>query len=198
MSFALPESMREYIHNRVAAGNYGNTSEYIRDLIRRDQEEQARKRLRDLIEEGGQFGRFGQIHVLLDEAEGDPGAARQLPGKIDRRFPKHVVRMDAVDHSQRQGFIGMHRLRREVELAGLRRADEPGEEIAPPEVAGKTDLREGRHEPGSAPGEAPNFMDGLGAAAHSALAQACAEGYTLLAALGAGLMVLVLIQRPLR
>lgn len=52
MSFALPESMREYIDNRVASGHYGNTSEYIRDLIRRDQEEQARRRLRDLIEEG--------------------------------------------------------------------------------------------------------------------------------------------------
>ena len=52
MSFALPESMREYIDNRVAAGNYGNTSEYIRDLVRRDQEEQAKKRLRELIEEG--------------------------------------------------------------------------------------------------------------------------------------------------
>ena len=38
MSFALPESMREYIDNRVAASNYGNTSEYIRDLVRRDQE----------------------------------------------------------------------------------------------------------------------------------------------------------------
>ena len=52
MSFALPESMHEYIDIRVAAGNYGNTSDYIRDLIRRDQEVQARKRLRDLIEEG--------------------------------------------------------------------------------------------------------------------------------------------------
>ena len=52
MSFALPESMRAYIDTRVSAGTYGNTSEYIRDLVRRDQEEQARKRLRDLIEEG--------------------------------------------------------------------------------------------------------------------------------------------------
>ena len=55
MSFALAESMLEYIDNRVATGNYGNygnTSEYIRDLVRRDQEEQAKKRLRDLIEEG--------------------------------------------------------------------------------------------------------------------------------------------------
>lgn len=52
MSFALPQSMRDYIDSRVTAGNYGNTSEYIRDLVRRDQEEQARKRLRELIEEG--------------------------------------------------------------------------------------------------------------------------------------------------
>ena len=52
MSFALPELMRAYIDTRVAAGNYGNTSEYIRDLVRRDQEEQAKKRLRELIEEG--------------------------------------------------------------------------------------------------------------------------------------------------
>jgi antitoxin ParD1/3/4 len=37
MSFALPESMREYIDSRVSASNYGNTSEYLRDLVRRDQ-----------------------------------------------------------------------------------------------------------------------------------------------------------------
>lgn len=37
MSFALPETMRAYIDARVSAGNYGNTSEYIRDLVRRDQ-----------------------------------------------------------------------------------------------------------------------------------------------------------------
>ncbi len=52
MSFALPDSMREYIDSRVSASNYGNTSEYIRDLVRSDQEEQAEQRLRDLIEAG--------------------------------------------------------------------------------------------------------------------------------------------------
>lgn len=52
MSFALPEAMRNYIDARVVAGHYGNTSEYIRDLIRKDQEDQAKKRLRSLIEEG--------------------------------------------------------------------------------------------------------------------------------------------------
>jgi antitoxin ParD1/3/4 len=50
MSFALPETMRAYIDERVKSGSYGNTSEYLRDLIRRDQEAQAAKRLRELNE----------------------------------------------------------------------------------------------------------------------------------------------------
>ena len=52
ISFALPEAMRSYVDQRVRSGQYGNTSEYLRELIRRDQDEQARKRLRELIEEG--------------------------------------------------------------------------------------------------------------------------------------------------
>ena len=68
MSFALPESMRKYIDTRVSAGNYGNTSEYIRDLVRRDQDEQARKRLRDLIEEGLASGP-GRARSKMDDKE---------------------------------------------------------------------------------------------------------------------------------
>jgi antitoxin ParD1/3/4 len=56
MSFALPDALRSYIELRVNSGQYGNTSEYLRELIRRDQEEQAKRRLRELIEEGLQSG----------------------------------------------------------------------------------------------------------------------------------------------
>lgn len=52
LSFALPETLRTYIDARVATGHYGNISEYIRELIRKDQEEEAKKRFRNLIEEG--------------------------------------------------------------------------------------------------------------------------------------------------
>lgn len=52
MSFALPETLRSCVDLRVRSGDYGNTSEYLRELIRRDQEEQAKKRLRELIAEG--------------------------------------------------------------------------------------------------------------------------------------------------
>ena len=57
MSFALPEALRSYVDQRVRSGQYGNTSEYLRELIRRDQEEQAKKHLRELIEEGLNSGR---------------------------------------------------------------------------------------------------------------------------------------------
>lgn len=56
MSFALPESLRAYIDERVQSGQYGNTSEYLRDLVRRDQEDQEKKRLRELITEGLESG----------------------------------------------------------------------------------------------------------------------------------------------
>lgn len=52
MNVALTEAMRAYVAERVASGEYGNTSEYVRDLIRKDQREQHARRLRALVEEG--------------------------------------------------------------------------------------------------------------------------------------------------
>ena len=52
MSFALPEELRSYVDERVASGDYGNTSEYLRELIRRDRQEQSINRLRSLVVEG--------------------------------------------------------------------------------------------------------------------------------------------------
>ncbi len=56
MSFALPESLRDYIDARVRSGEFGNTSEYLRDLIRRDQQHQAARRLRELVTDGFEAG----------------------------------------------------------------------------------------------------------------------------------------------
>lgn len=41
---------------RVASGEYGNTSEYLRELIRRDRQEQAVNRLRALVADGLESG----------------------------------------------------------------------------------------------------------------------------------------------
>lgn len=68
LSFALPETMRAYIDARVATGHYGNTSEYIRDLVRKDQAEESKARLRALIEEGLASGP-GRMLTQADEDE---------------------------------------------------------------------------------------------------------------------------------
>ena len=75
MSFALPESLRNYIDDRVRSGNYGNTSEYIRELIRRDQQDEAIRRFRSLIAEGLESGEGRRltddvIDELRDQALG--------------------------------------------------------------------------------------------------------------------------------
>jgi len=52
MNIALPEPLRAYVAGRVESGQYGNTSEFVRELIRKDQREQRVLRLRALVEEG--------------------------------------------------------------------------------------------------------------------------------------------------
>jgi antitoxin ParD1/3/4 len=38
MNVSLPDPMREWVEDRIKSGRYANASDYVRDLIRRDQE----------------------------------------------------------------------------------------------------------------------------------------------------------------
>lgn len=49
MNISLPELLKSFVDEQVAKGGYGTSSEYIRELIRRDQE---RLQLRGLLLEG--------------------------------------------------------------------------------------------------------------------------------------------------
>ena len=40
MNVSLPEPMRAWVDSRVESGAYANASDYVRDLIRHDQEQQ--------------------------------------------------------------------------------------------------------------------------------------------------------------
>ena len=37
MNISLPDPMREWVQNRIDSGHYASVSDYVRDLIRRDQ-----------------------------------------------------------------------------------------------------------------------------------------------------------------
>ena len=49
MNVSLPDELKDFVDDRVGQSGYGSTSEYVRDLIRRDRE---RQHLRHLIVEG--------------------------------------------------------------------------------------------------------------------------------------------------
>jgi len=38
MNVSLPEQMKDWVEARAATGRYSNASDYVRDLIRRDQQ----------------------------------------------------------------------------------------------------------------------------------------------------------------
>lgn len=51
MNISLPDALKEFVDRQVAGAGYGTASEYVRELIRRDQD---RARLRDLLLQGAQ------------------------------------------------------------------------------------------------------------------------------------------------
>ncbi|MFX1767803.1 type II toxin-antitoxin system ParD family antitoxin [Paraburkholderia sp. A1RI-2L] len=61
MNISLPDSLKEYVDEQVGECGYGTSSEYVRDLIRKDQD---RKRLRTMILQGATSG-------LADPADAD-------------------------------------------------------------------------------------------------------------------------------
>ncbi len=49
MNISLPEAMKSFVDQQVSQGGYGTSSEYMRELIRKDQE---RLQLRTLLLDG--------------------------------------------------------------------------------------------------------------------------------------------------
>lgn len=61
MNISLPDSLKEYVDEQVGECGYGTSSEYVRELIRKDQD---RKRLRAMVFQGATSG-------LSDPADAD-------------------------------------------------------------------------------------------------------------------------------
>lgn len=49
MNISLPDALKSFVDEQVAARGYGTSSEYVRELIRKDRD---RQRLRGLLLEG--------------------------------------------------------------------------------------------------------------------------------------------------
>ena len=57
MNVSLPDPMKAWVEQQSAEGRYANTSDYVRDLIRRDQvRSDAIARMQDLVDDGLRSG----------------------------------------------------------------------------------------------------------------------------------------------
>lgn len=53
MNVSLPDQMKAWVETQANSGRYGNASDYVRDLIRRDQERQEKiAEFQRLVDEG--------------------------------------------------------------------------------------------------------------------------------------------------
>lgn len=57
MNVSLPEPMKEWVESQTKTGRYANTSDYVRDLIRKDQDRADKiAQMQRLVSEGLQSG----------------------------------------------------------------------------------------------------------------------------------------------
>lgn len=63
---SLPESLKQYMDERVNEGHYSTLSDYIRTLVREDQKRRAEERLENLLLEGIESGRGTTIRSKED------------------------------------------------------------------------------------------------------------------------------------
>jgi antitoxin ParD1/3/4 len=61
MNISLPDSLKEYVKERVEEERYSTLSDYVRSLIREDQKQRDEKKLEQMLLEGVRSGRGMEI-----------------------------------------------------------------------------------------------------------------------------------------
>lgn len=79
MNISLPDDLKAFVDAQVVEQGYGSTSEYLRELIRRNRREQAAETLRKLIAEGLASGSAGEVRADTFEQMRDELRSRHAP-----------------------------------------------------------------------------------------------------------------------
>lgn len=75
MNISLPDALKAWVEEQVKTGRYGNSSDYVRDLVRRDQERaDAREKLQQMVDEAlasgiVEMGREELLARVMDRAQ---------------------------------------------------------------------------------------------------------------------------------
>lgn len=77
MNISLPERLKDFVEERVAQGSYSNASDFMRDLIRKDQE---------------RIAMVAEIQQALDEGEASgfvPFVRKDMERRLDKLAKVH-------------------------------------------------------------------------------------------------------------
>ncbi|MDE0510659.1 MAG: type II toxin-antitoxin system ParD family antitoxin [Gammaproteobacteria bacterium] len=76
MNISVPEPMKDWVKAQIDAGNYASSSDYVRDLIRKDQQDKKKlAALQYAITQGIMSSHAGELDVKAIKQK-----ARQLAG----------------------------------------------------------------------------------------------------------------------
>jgi antitoxin ParD1/3/4 len=80
MNVSLPDAMKTWVEDQTKTGRYGNASDYVRDLIRRDQERADKiAAMQKLIDEGLASGVSEQtFDEIIEEVRSEVRTRRGL------------------------------------------------------------------------------------------------------------------------
>lgn len=65
-TITMPEPMDDWIKTQIESGRYGNDSEYVRDLIRKDQERNQLQNMFDASQKAYEKGEFTTLQSRAD------------------------------------------------------------------------------------------------------------------------------------
>ena len=78
MNISLPNAMKQWVEQQAQSGSYSNSSDYMRDLIRRDQDKAVKiANMQALVTEGIESGAGTKTMDMLRVA-----AKKQSPTKL--------------------------------------------------------------------------------------------------------------------
>jgi antitoxin ParD1/3/4 len=82
MTISLPNDMRDYVDSRTQSGGFGNTSEYVRDLIRRERDRRAQDALEEQL----------IANLASPQVEWTPQVRERLLATVESRIAKRRSR----------------------------------------------------------------------------------------------------------
>ena len=86
MNISLTDNLKTFVDGRIKTGGYSSASEYMRDLVRRDEERAKEERFKALIQEGldSGYGRpWEEVRAeLLQKSQSHRQAAKAAKQRV--------------------------------------------------------------------------------------------------------------------